>query len=86
MQPTKGISFFSFEENIDHVINQAKVMTSTGVTGTFFENPYGHPELIISVAGGLGAKVGGGRIGLWRTSHVACMLGIGTPIQFADLP
>ena len=36
----KTISFFSFEENLDHQINEAIVMIVTGISGTFFENPY----------------------------------------------
>ena len=38
--PHKSISFFPFEENIDHQINEAIVMIVTGISGTFFENPY----------------------------------------------
>ena len=38
--PKKTISFFPFEENLRHQINEAKAMISTGVLYTFFENPY----------------------------------------------
>ena len=38
--PHKSISFFPFEENIDHQINEALVMIVTGISGRFFENPY----------------------------------------------
>ena len=38
--PYKSIGFFSFEENLHHQVNEAKMMISCGLTCTFFENQY----------------------------------------------
>ena len=38
--PQKSISFFSFEENLCHEVNEAKMMVAAGLTSTYFENPY----------------------------------------------
>ena len=38
--PTKGTGFFPFEEEISHNIDQALVIGSTGISASFYENPY----------------------------------------------
>ena len=38
--PTKGIGFFPFEEDIMHHIGEALVVCSTGISQSFFADPY----------------------------------------------
>ena len=40
IQPSKGLSFFRFEEDLPHHVREAMVISTTGVATTFFENPY----------------------------------------------
>ena len=39
-QLTKGIGFYSFEEDLHHHINEAIVIISTGSPLSFFDNPF----------------------------------------------
>eukprot|EP00957_Ditylum_brightwellii_P009310 704520-Ditylum_brightwellii.AAC.1 len=39
-EPTKGQGFFPFEEDLPHHICKALVICSTGISMSFFDNPY----------------------------------------------
>ena len=39
-EPTKGDGFFPFEEDLPHHIREALVICSTGISTSFFDNPY----------------------------------------------
>ena len=39
-EPTKGVGFFPFEEDLPHHIREALVICSTGISTSFFDNPY----------------------------------------------
>ena len=38
--PTKGDGFYKFEEDLPYHVREALVITSTGVSTFFFDNPY----------------------------------------------
>ena len=39
-EPTKGQGFFPFEEDLPHHIREAIVICSTGISTSFYDNPY----------------------------------------------
>ena len=39
-QPSKGMGFFPFEEQLVHHANEARALASTGIGASFFQNPY----------------------------------------------
>ncbi len=43
--PTKGMGFFPFEEDLPHHVRQSMVIVASGVSFSFFANPYLHDYL-----------------------------------------
>jgi hypothetical protein len=45
--PTKGDGFHKYEEDLTYHVREALAIASTGVSTSFFDNPYVHDKLLI---------------------------------------